>query len=57
MADSPTEDHSGTVTPGGDFADLRERIDQHARRLSEHARELRRLRDDLDDLDQRFRSA
>jgi chromosome segregation ATPase len=57
MADSPTDEHSETVAPGGDFADLRERIDQHARRLSEHARELRRLRDDLDDLDQRFRSA
>jgi chromosome segregation ATPase len=57
MTDSPTEDRSEAAAPGGDFADLRERIDQHARRLDEHARELRRLRDDLDDLDQRFRSA
>lgn len=45
------------IAPTGDFAELQRRVEQHSQRLSQHARELRRLRDDLDELDQRFRSA
>ncbi|WP_125726450.1 hypothetical protein [Kibdelosporangium aridum] len=45
------------IAPTGDFAELQRRVEQHSQRLSQHARELRRLRDDLDGLEQRFRSA
>jgi hypothetical protein len=54
-AEGPSDEDE--IAPTGDFAEFQRRIDQHSQRLSQHARELRRLCDDLDELDQRLRSA
>ncbi|ALG12186.1 hypothetical protein [Kibdelosporangium phytohabitans] len=54
-AAAPADDND--FAPTGDFAELQRRVERHSQRLSQHARELRRLRDDLDELDQRIRSA
>lgn len=58
MESSTAEDASDDeFAATGDFEDLQRRVERHSQRLSQHARELRRLRDDLDELDQRIRSA